>query len=136
VRPLFSQGESSAIGGDPNDDDNKNSPSDNEKNSSNISYKKMYQLGQHFFKHGREMGYSTKYEYDLAARQFANDNLNNPNAQIFEGTWNGRGINHYSTQLAISNENKTLIIDKASRQIIDFYNGTEMRGLINLTRIQ
>jgi len=39
-------------------------------------------------------------------------------------------------QIAILFENKTVIIEKFSGQLIDFYEGTELRGLINLIKIQ
>ena len=90
----------------------------------------MYQLGDHFNKHGKAMGYESKKAYDAAAREFANINQENSNAQIFEGIWNG------TVQRAISYEGKTVILDKATGQIIDFYEGCEFRGWINITQIQ
>jgi len=98
--------------------------------------KKMYQLGDHFNKHGRSMGYASKKEYGDAALKFAKDNCKNPKAQIFEGELNYGGTRTGDIQIAISNDNKTVIIDKISGQLIDFYEGIEHRALINLLKIQ
>ena len=99
--------------------------------------KQMYQEGKHFNKHGRAMGYSSKKEYSDAALKFAQENSKNTNAQIFEGTWNGTGkVTAQTQQIAISCENKTVILNKLSGQIIDFYKGTELRGLIKLITLQ
>ncbi len=98
--------------------------------------KKMHQVGDHFNKHGRSMGYSSKKEYGDAALRFAQDNSKNPKAQIFEGELNYGGNRTGDIQIAISHENRTVIVDKITGQLIDFYEGTEMRGLINLLKIQ
>lgn len=51
-----------------------------------VSESKMYQLGDHFNKHGRNMGYGYKKEYDAAAKEFAKVNQSNSKATIVEGT--------------------------------------------------
>ena len=81
------------------------------------------------------MGYGSKSEYNQAAHDFAQVNEQNPDAQIFEGTWNGRGRFNGQTQRAIIYDNKTVIVDVSSGQIIDFYEGTDLRGLINVQEI-
>jgi hypothetical protein len=64
-------------------------------------------------------------------------NSKNPNAQIYEGTWNVRGVvERRVQQIAIQFENRTVIIDKFSGQLIDFYEGIDMRGLINVLKLQ
>jgi len=98
--------------------------------------KKMHQLGDHFNKHGRSMGYSSKNEYGDAALKFAQENCKNPKAQIFEATWNGPGNPGNRQQIAICFENKTIILNRITGQIVDFYEGVEMRGLINIIKIQ
>ena len=35
-----------------------------------VSERKMYQQGEHYNKHGRNMGYATKKEYEATARVF------------------------------------------------------------------
>jgi len=100
------------------------------------SDKKMHQLGDHFNKHGRNMGYSSKKEYGDAALKFAQENSKNPNAEIFEGQWNGRGMVGKEKQIAILFDNKTAILDKITGQLINFYEGAELRGLINLLKLQ
>ena len=101
-----------------------------------ISDATMYQDGKHFNKHGRDMGYASKKEYDAAAKEFARANLKNPDAQIYEGKWNGGGNQHLEEQIAIMYDGKTVIINKQTGQIIDFYEGNECRGLIELKRIR
>jgi len=83
------------------------------------------------------MGYLSKAEYNQAAINFAETNGKNLQAQIIEGTWNGTGkITAQTQQIAISFENKSVIIDKITGQIINFYEGTDIRGLINIIKIQ
>jgi len=98
--------------------------------------KKMHQVGDHFNKHGREMGYTSKKEYGDAALKFAQENSKNPKAEIFEGKWNTRGTRINDKQIGITFENRTVIIDKRTGQLLDFYQGSEMRGLIELIKIQ
>jgi len=98
--------------------------------------KKMHQVGDHFNKHGRSMGYTSKKEYGDAALRFAQDNSKNPKAQIFEGKWNGKGLTGNRQQYIISADNKSVIIDKLTGQIIDFYEGSEFKGLINIIKLQ
>ena len=98
--------------------------------------KKMHQIGDHFNKHGRGMGYASKKEYGDAALKFAQENCKNLEAEIFEGVWNGGGKANLREQIAVIFENKTVILDKITGQLIDFYEGSEMRGLINLLKLQ
>ncbi len=98
--------------------------------------KKMHQVGEHFNKHGRGMGYTSKKEYGDAALKFAQENSKNPKAKIIEGVWNGGGKANLKEQVAVIFENKTVIIDKISGQLIDFYEGSELRGLINQIILQ
>jgi len=100
-----------------------------------ISNQKMHQLGKHFNKHGRGMGYASKNEYDAAAKLFAKDMQLDPNSVIYEGNWNGSG-NTGQLQRAITNGGQTVIINPATGQIIDFYVGNAYGGLINLIRIK
>ena len=53
--------------------------------------KKMHQDGKHYNKHGRTMGYASKKEYDQAAKEFAIANMDNQEAKIYRGKWNGNG---------------------------------------------
>ena len=101
-----------------------------------VSEQKMHQDGKHFNKHGRNMGYASKSEYNKAAINFANKNKFNPKAQVYEGKWNGNGRQNGEIQVVITYNNKTVIINKSSGQVIDFYEGTDFRGLINLRRIR
>lgn len=101
-----------------------------------ISKQKMYQDGKHFNKHGRNMGYTNKKEYNEAAINFAEENKSNPNAQVYEGLWNGKGNQNRDVQIIITYDNKSVIINKNSGQIIDFYEGTDFRGLIDLHKVR
>jgi len=100
-----------------------------------LSDSKMYQLGDHFNKHGRGMGYESKKAYDLAAKEFASINQNNPKARIVEGTWNGSGSLNGTNQRAIIYDGRTVVIDTKSGQVIDFFVGTEYKG-INVIMLQ
>jgi len=100
-----------------------------------LSDSKMYQLGDHFNKHGRGMGYESKKAYDLAAKEFASINQNNPKARIVEGTWNGSGSLNGTNQRAITYDGRTVVIDTKSGQVIDFFVGTEYKG-INVIMLQ
>jgi hypothetical protein len=97
---------------------------------------KMYQLGKHFEKRGRQMGYNSKKEYDAVAQNFVKTHLNNSEAKIFEGVWNGKGQLNGTKQIVIVYDGKTAIIDKNTGQIIDFYLESELRGLIHLERLR
>lgn len=101
-----------------------------------ISDKKMWQLGSHYWDHGREMGYGSKTEYDLAAKEFAKAMQSDPSSSICEGIWNGRGQLNGTVQRVIINGNKAVIIDKATGQIIDFYYLEDLRGLIHIVQIR
>jgi len=98
--------------------------------------KEMHQLGKHFNKHGRQMGFASKKEYGNAAFKFAQQNIKNLQSKIFEGYWNGSGMVGKEKQIAIVFDNKTAILDKVTGQLIDFYEGSELRGLINIVKIQ
>lgn len=81
------------------------------------------------------MGYASKKEYDMAARVFAEANQLNPKAVVHDGIWGGKGMLAGTAQRAISFEGKTVILDKSTGQVIDFYIGTELRGLIDLVKV-
>lgn len=100
-----------------------------------ISKEKMYQQGQHYNKHGRDMGYSSKAEYEKAAREFFEQNRNT--SEIYEGVWNSsRGSQSGQRQIIMRQDGKQLIINKESGQIIDFYEGTSLDGFVNIERMQ
>ncbi|RKM56054.1 hypothetical protein D6856_15060, partial [Butyrivibrio sp. XB500-5] len=100
-----------------------------------VSEEKMYQLGKHFNKHGRDMGYAGKAEYEAAARKFFEKNKET--AEIYEGIWNSsRGAQSGQVQIVVRQNGKQLIINKETGQIIDFYEGTSLDGFINIERIQ
>ena len=100
-----------------------------------ISEKKMYQLGDHFNKHGREMGYSGKKEYEQAARAFFEQNKEI--CEIYEGVFNSaHGNQNSQAQYILRYDGKQLIINKQTGQIIDFYEGTSLDSFINVERIQ
>ncbi len=101
-----------------------------------ISDKKMYQLGKHYNKHGREMGFNSKSEYDSAAREFANTNQTNPNASIIQGNLNMRDSTVGPLQRAVSIDGMTVVIDVSTGDIIDFYYGTDNSALINIEILQ
>lgn len=61
---------------------------------------------------------------------------NNPNATLYQGTWNGKGILNGTTQYAVTYNNRTVIIDASNGQVIDFYTGSTYGGLINLKRLR
>ena len=96
----------------------------------------MYQIGDHFGKHGRSMGYYSKKEYDNAARTFVEKYQDHPDAQIYRGIWNGRGDFNGEWQRVITYDGKTAILHESTGQIVDFYVGTEYRGLIQLIKIR
>ena len=96
----------------------------------------MWQVGDHYNKHGRGMGYSSKIEYDAAAKKFATEMQTHPDTKIFEGQWNGRGQLNGTTQRAIINNGKTVIIDSNSGKIIDFFEGTDISEIINQTQLK
>lgn len=101
-----------------------------------ISDKEIHQAGKHFYKHGREMGYSSKKEYDAAAKAFARKYQNHPEASVYRGYQNQRGTKVSDPQRIISHNNTTVIINEKTGQVIDFYIGTEYRGVIRLERIR
>lgn len=95
----------------------------------------MYQQGQHFNKHGVDMGYASKKAYEQGARDFIESNKHN--AEIFEGTWNSsRGIQGGEEQIIMRYEGKQAIINKESGQIVDFYEGTSLDGFIDIRQVQ
>ncbi len=115
--------------------ENNQNSSSNKNNIKIDNNKEMHQLGKHFNKHGREMGYSTKSEYQKAASDFANKYSTHSRAKIMEGTWNGKGNFANFRQITISFEEKTVVLDKQTGQLIDFYKGTELRGFKNLIQL-
>ena len=102
--------------------------------SMEVSSQKMHQQGAHFNRHGREMGYSTKLEYDNAARDFITENINNPETEIFEGIWNGKGKLNGTTQIIIRYNGMQVIVEKGTMQILDFYIGTDLSAFINVKK--
>ncbi len=100
-----------------------------------VSEEKMYQQGKHYNKHGRDMGYSSKKEYEQGARDFLEKNRDV--AEIYEGTWNdSRGSQAGQRQIIIRHDGKQLIINKETNQIIDYYEGTDLGGFKDLERVQ
>lgn len=117
---------------------NKNGNGRSSKNNLDIKVKTdkdMHRLGNHFNKHGRGMGFASKKEYQRAAVDFAQKYRSHSQARIMQGTWNGKGGYTGMKQIAISFENKTVILCQETGQLIDFYVGTELRGLINLMQL-
>ena len=103
--------------------------------SINVSDKKMHQLGEHFNKHGRDMGYLSKKEYDAAAREFFYKNKNS--CEIYRGVYNSsHGERKGDIQLILRQDGFQLIIDEKTGQIIDFYEGESLSAFINLERKQ
>lgn len=88
-------------------------------NQIKVSDQKMYQQGQHYNKHGKDMGYGSKKDYEAGARNFIENNKST--ADIFEGQWNSsRGGQSGEIQIIIRADGKQAIINKATEQIIDF----------------
>jgi RHS repeat-associated protein len=101
-----------------------------------VSDARMWQVGKHFEKHGRMMGFESKQQYDSAAKIFARKYGNHPDAQVFEGVWGGKGQLAGSTQRVIVYRGRSVILDTRTGQVIDFYLGAEHRGLIDLQRVR
>ena len=100
-----------------------------------VSDQKMYQQGQHYNKHGKDMGYGSKKDYEAGARNFIENNKST--ADIFEGKWNSsRGGQSGETRIIIRADGKQAIINKETGQIIDFYEGTSLNGFINVRQVQ
>ena len=100
-----------------------------------ISEKKMYQIGDHFNKHGRKMGYTSKKEYEAGAREFFQKHMDD--AEIRVGKWNSsRGEQGGERQIIVRAEGKQLIINKDTKQLINFYKGTSLDGFIEIRRWQ
>ena len=100
-----------------------------------ISDQKMYQQGQHYNKHGKDMGYGSKKDYEAGARNFIENNKST--AEIFEGTWSSSRVGQAGeTQIILRADGKQAIINKATGQIIDFYEGTNLNGFINIRQVQ
>ena len=96
--------------------------------------KKMYSISKHFNKHGREMGYYSKKEYDAAARAFVERNKDT--ATMYEGIWNdSHGGQSNQVQIIIQAEGYQAIINKETMLLIDFYKGNSLRGFINIRNI-
>lgn len=100
-----------------------------------LSKQKMYKQGYHFNKHGREMGYSSKKEYEKGARRFWKKNRFS--AEIFEGKWNSSsGEQKGQIQVIIRSKGKQLIVNKETKQIVDFYEGTSIKGFLDIKKVQ
>ena len=82
------------------------------------------------------MGFASKQQYDAAAKAFARKYRNHPRAQVFEGVWGGKGQLAGSSQVAVVYRGRTVILDLRTGQVIDFYLGSELRGLINVRQIK
>lgn len=105
------------------------------KYSVEISEQKKYQIGNHYNKHGKDMGFASKKEYAQAAKIFLQKYLKD--AEVFEGTYNsGHGRNAGIRQIIVRYNGKQLIINKESGQIVDFYEGTSLESFIRIERIQ
>ena len=48
----------------------------------------------------------------------------------------GTGVQNGETQIIIRKDGKQAIINKATGQIIDFYEGTDLKGFIEIRRVQ
>jgi ankyrin repeat protein len=95
-----------------------------------ISIKEMHQCGNHFNKHGRGMGFTSKKEYDRAAREFAETHQVNPKAKMVEGILNSRTEDKTPQhQRAITYGGRTVIICTETGQIKDFYRAGENSAL-------
>lgn len=82
------------------------------------------------------MGAQSKADYQDAAYKFGIENLDNPYANIDVGYRNTRNGYRGEIQVALMYANKTLIIDFASGQMINFYTGSWNRGIIHQMRIR
>lgn len=81
------------------------------------------------------MGFSSKKEYEQAARDFFEQYKGV--AEIYEGTFNSaHGNNVGMRQIILRYKDKQLIISKESGQLIDFYEGTSLNSFIDLERVQ
>lgn len=90
----------------------------------------------HFNKHSRAMGFRDKKSYNRAAQDFAKKYQDHPDAKVYEGKWSARGKFQKETQRVITHNGKTVIVDPTTGQIIDFYEGTDFRGLNDLKPIR
>ena len=99
-------------------------------NSLVLSDRQMYQLGAHYNKHGRHMGFDNKKEYQAGAKEFFDKYIIDETSKIYEGKWNGKGTMNDRIQIALQNEGKTLVIDKETKQMVDYYVGTNIDGII------
>ena len=123
------------VNSDSNRDDDESNDDDGNGKSIEISDQRMYQLGDHFNKHGREMGYTSKQEYEQAARDFFE--ANRESCEIYEGIFNSaHGNQNTQAQYILRCDGKQLIINKQTGQIIDFYEGIGLDSFINVERIQ
>ena len=94
----------------------------------------MYQDGKHFNKHGRQMGYSSKKEYNQAALDFFENNKKT--CEIYEGIYNDPHGGPENPQYILRQDGRQLIIDKETGQIMDFYEGVSLDAFINVERKQ
>lgn len=99
-----------------------------------LSPKQMYLLGKHFNKHGREMGYHSKKEYDAAARAFVERNKDT--ATMYEGRWtDSSGKESQQRQIIIQAEGCQAVINRKTMQLIDFFDGNSLRGFYDIRSI-
>ena len=95
----------------------------------------MYQLGNRYNKHRKNMGFYSKKEYEQAARNFFEQY--GDVEEIYEGTINSvHGDNVGMRQIILRYGDKQLIISKESSQLIDFYEGISLSSFIDVERIQ
>ena len=98
--------------------------------------KKMYQDGKHYNKHGRAMGYASKKEYDQAAKEFVIANMNNPDAKVYRGKWNGTGVYKNEYQIIIIYNGRQVVLLEETGKVIDFLEGTELKGQISVEELR
>ena len=99
-----------------------------------LSPKKMYLLRTHFNKHGREMGYYSKKEYDAAARAFVERNKDT--ATMYEGRWtDSSGKESQQRQIIIQAEGRQAVVNRKTMQLIDFFDGNSLRGFYDIRSI-
>jgi hypothetical protein len=99
--------------------------------------KEVYQLGNHFNKHGRQLGFQSKMEYDDAAKKFAQRYQHHPDAIIKEGRLNSKEKGKKGpVQRIVEYDGLAVIINPENGQVINFYDGYEHSALIDITRIR
>jgi hypothetical protein len=99
--------------------------------------KAIYQDGQHFNKHGRQMGYKSSKEYDKAAKDFAQRYQNHPDTILKEGHLNSKEKGKKGpVQRIVEYDGLTVIVNPENGQVINFYDGCKHSALIDIKRIK